>query len=67
MRSKSMPVRSAPQLGMGFLSNSRSALRRALSIHSGSFLSAEMFLTTSSLRPRFADSPAASLSRQPYS
>ena len=64
---KSMPVRSEPQLGMGFLSNSRSDFRRSLSIHSGSFLRAEMSRTTSSFRPRLAVAPAVSLSAQPYS
>src|SRR5690606_21281879 len=67
MLSKSMPERSEPQLGMGFLPNRRSALRRWFSIHSGSFSSAEMLRTTSSERPRCADMPAASLSCQPYS
>ena len=54
-------------VGMGFLSNRRSAFRRVLSIHSGSFLSAEMLRTTSSDRPRCAVAPAASESCQPYS
>ena len=40
MLSKSMPDRSAPQLGMGFLSNSRRPFSRKSSIHSGSLLSA---------------------------
>ncbi len=65
MLSKSMPERSEPQLGMGFLSNRRSAFRRVLSIHSGSFLSAEMLRTTSSDRPRRALAPATSVSCQP--
>ncbi len=65
--SKSMPERSAPQVGIGFLSNSRSALRRSLSIHSGSFFIAEMSRTTSSERPRRAVAPATSESAQPYS
>ncbi|CPU66187.1 Uncharacterised protein [Mycobacteroides abscessus] len=67
MLSKSMPVRSEPQLGMGFLPNRRSALSRWFSIHSGSFLSREMLRTTSSLRPRCAIWPASSESCQPYS
>ena len=66
MLSKSMPDRSAPQVGMGFLPNSRSPLSRSLSIHSGSSLSAEMLRTTSSASPRRADMPAASESCQPY-
>ena len=43
------------------------ALRRFLSIHSGSFLSVEMSVTTSSLMPRRAEAPAASESDQPNS
>ena len=45
-------------MGIGFLSNSRSALRRISSIHSGSFFFALMSRTTSSLRPRRAFAPA---------
>ena len=54
MLSKSMPDRSEPQVGIGFLPNSRRPLSRRSSIHSGSFLSAEMLRTTSSDRPRWA-------------
>ncbi len=64
---KSIPVRSEPQLGMGFLPNRRRDFRRRSSIHSGSFLRVEMSRTTSSLRPRLAAAPAVSLSAQPYS
>ena len=67
MLSKSMPDRSEPHAGMGFLSNSRRPLSRFFSIHSGSFLRAEMSRTTSSDRPRRALVPATSLSAQPYS
>ena len=67
MLSKSMPVRSLPQLGMGFLSNSRRDFSRSLSIHSGSFLRAEMSRTTSGESPRRAVAPAVSASAQPYS
>jgi hypothetical protein len=62
-----MPVRSEPQVGIGFFSNRRSDFSRSFSIHSGSFLRAEMSRTTSSLRPRRAVEPAVSLSAQPYS
>jgi len=65
MVSKLMPERSAPQVGMGFFSNRRKPLRRVLSIHSGSPLSAEMLRTTPSSRPRRALIPAASASCQP--
>ncbi len=54
MLSKSMPDRSEPQVGIGFLPNSRRPLSRSLSIHSGSLLSAEMSRTTASDRPRWA-------------
>ena len=67
MLSKSMPDRSEPQVGIGFLPNSRSAFSRVFSIHSGSSLRAEMSRTTSSDSPRRADSPATSVSAQPYS
>ena len=67
MFSKSIPERSAPQVGMGFLRNIERPLRRFFSIHSGSLFSAEMFSTTSSLRPRRAVAPAASESDQPNS
>src|SRR3954454_19989733 len=65
MLSKSMPDRSLPQLGIGFLSNSRRPLRRSLSIHSGSLLRPEMSRTTAWDRPRRATEPAASGSAQP--
>src|SRR5680860_1303019 len=52
MLSKSMPVRSLPQVGIGFLPNSRSAFIRVRSIQSGSFLRPAMSATTSSDRPR---------------
>ena len=64
---KSMPVRSEPQLGIGFLPKSERLFRRSFVIHSGSLLREEMSRTTSSLRPRRAFVPAASLSAQPYS
>src|SRR3954467_5584277 len=67
MLSKSMPLRSAPQVGMGFMPNTLRALSRFLSIHSGSFLSFEMSVTTSSETPRLADAPALSESDQPNS
>ena len=67
MLSKSMPVRSAPQVGIGFMPKSLSALRRFFSIHSGSFLSVEMPVTTSSFTPRRAVAPAASESDHPNS
>ncbi len=67
MLSKSMPDRSLPQVGIGFLPNSRSDFSRVFSIHSGSFLRAEMSRTTSSFRPRRAVAPAVSESAQPYS
>ena len=67
MLSKSMPDRSEPQVGIGFLPNSRRPLRRRSSIHSGSLLSAEMLRTTSSDSPRLAAVPAASESDQPNS
>ena len=65
MLSKSMPERSEPQVGIGFLPNSRSPLRRRSSIHCGSLLSAEMLRTTSSDSPRLAVAPAESESDQP--
>ena len=67
MLSKSMPDRSEPHVGIGFLPNSRRPLSRRSSIHSGSFLSAEMLRTTSSDRPRWAVAPATSESAQPNS
>src|SRR5689334_22260300 len=65
MLSKSMPDRSAPQLGMGLRPKFRSPWSRSLSIHSGSFFRAEMSRTTSSDRPRRAEAPATSESAQP--
>ncbi len=67
MLSKSIPVRSAPQAGIGLRSNSRSPFRRRSSIQAGSFFLAEMSRTTASLRPRWAAAPATSGSAQPYS
>src|SRR4028118_2230634 len=55
---KSMPDRSEPQSGIGLRPKSLSALSRRSSIHSGSFLRAEMSRTTSSLSPRLAVEPA---------
>src|SRR3954471_10779505 len=65
MLSKSMPDRSAPQLGIGFLPHSRRPLSRKLSIHSGSFLSPLISRTFASDRPRVAVAPAVSGSAQP--
>ena len=65
MLSKWMPVRSAPQSGIGLRRNSFRPFSRRSSIHSGSFFRAEMSRTTSSDRPRRADSPAVSESAQP--
>ena len=65
MLSKWMPSRLEPQFGMGFLSNVRSAFRRAANIHSGSLFFAEMSRTTASERPRCALAPATSESAQP--
>ena len=67
MLSKSMPERSAPQVGMGLRSKYFRPLRRRSSIHSGSFFLAEMSRTTSSLMPRRALAPTSFLSDQPYS
>src|ERR1019366_5872315 len=67
MFSKSMPERSAPHVGMGFLRNMERPLSRFLSIHSGSLLRVEMSVTTSSLIPRRAFVPAASESDHPNS
>ena len=67
MLSKSMPPRSEPQVGIGFLPNRRRPFSRRSSIHSGSFFFAEMSRTTSSLMPRRALEPASSASCQPYS
>ncbi len=65
MLSKSMPDRSEPQVGIGFLAKMSSALSRRCSIHSGSLFFAEMSRTTASDRPRWALAPATSLSDQP--
>src|ERR1700742_806436 len=65
MLSKSMPVRSEPQFGMGLRPKYFRPLSRFSSIHSGSFLRAEMSRTTSSESPRLADAPATSESPQP--
>ena len=65
MLSKWMPSRPAPQFGIGFLSNVRSALSRMLSIHSGSLFFAEISRTTASDSPRWALAPATSESDQP--
>ena len=65
MFSKSIPDRSEPQSGMGLRLNSLRPFSRRSSIHWGSFFLAEMSRTTSSDRPRRADSPAASESAQP--
>src|SRR6188474_2784823 len=67
MLSKSMPDRSAPQVGIGLRPKICSALRRFFSIHSGSFLRFEMSVTTSSETPRRAEAPALSESDQPNS
>src|ERR1700750_329529 len=63
--SKWMPDRSEPQLGMGLRRKYFSPLSRFSSIHSGSFLRAEMSRTTSSESPRLADAAATSESAQP--
>jgi hypothetical protein len=65
MVSKKMPDRSAPQVGIGWRSNSLSALSRKSVIHCGSLFFCEMSRTTSSLMPRVAAAPAASESDQP--
>ena len=65
MFSKSMPDKSAPQVGMGLRRNSFRPFSRKSSIQAGSSFSAEMSRTTSSDRPRRADSPATSESAQP--
>src|ERR1700753_4492385 len=66
MLSKSMPDRSEPQFGIGLRPKYSSPLSRFSSIHSGSFLRAEMSRTTSSESPRLADAPATSESAQPH-
>src|SRR6478609_3593981 len=65
MLSKSIPDRSEPQLGIGFLSKIDSALTRRCSIQSGSLFFAEMSRTTASDNPRCALAPATSESAQP--
>ena len=65
MLSKSIPDRSEPQFGIGFLRKISSALSRRSSIQAGSFFSTEMLRTTSSFRPRRAVEPATSVSAQP--
>ena len=65
MLSKSMPLSSAPQVGIGLRSKSLRPLSRRSSIHCGSLFSAEMLATTSGVRPRWAIEPAASESDQP--
>ena len=65
MLSKSIDERSEPQVGIGLRWKSLRPFRRRSSIHCGSFFFAEMSRTTSSLRPRVAVAPAASLSAQP--
>ena len=65
MLSKSIAERSEPQVGIGLRWKSLRPFRRRSSIHCGSFFFAEMSRTTSSLRPRVAVAPAASLSDQP--
>ena len=52
MLSKSIADRSEPQVGIGLRSKSFRPFSRRSSIHCGSFFSAEMSRTTSSLRPR---------------
>ncbi len=66
MLSKSIPERSAPQLGMGRLKKWARALSRNLSIHSGSFLWAEMAVTTSGERPFSVRKTETSSSWKPY-
>src|SRR6202012_3349983 len=65
MLSKSMPDRSDPQLGIRLRPKYFRPLSRFSSIHSGSFLRAEMSRTTASESPRLADAPATSESAQP--
>ena len=66
MLSKSMPDRSEPQFGIGFLSNSRRPLSRRCSIHSGSPLSPEMLAHDGLGQPALGDGePATSESAQP--
>ena len=67
MLSKSMPLRSEPQVGMGLRRKSLRPFSRRSSIHCGSFFFEEMSRTMSSLSPRCASAPAASLSAQPNS
>src|SRR5580704_2781701 len=56
---------SAPKEGIGLRPKYLRPFSRISSIHSGSFLRAEMSRTTSSDSPRRADAPAASESAQP--
>jgi Fe-S cluster assembly protein SufB len=65
--SKSMPPRSEPHVGIGFLRKVDSAFSRASSIHWGSLFFIEMSRTTASDSPRFALAPATSESAHPYS
>ena len=63
---KSIIDRSAPQVGISFLSQILSAFSRNAVIHSGSFFIQEISLTTSGLRPRFALKTNFSGSKKPY-
>ena len=65
--SKKIPLRSEPQLGIGFLSNNDNPLSLRSNIHCGSFFFDEISRTTSSFRPRRLFEPASVLSAQPYS
>src|SRR6478736_5339418 len=66
MFSKSMPERSAPQPGIGFLRKISYAFRRKSSIHSGSCLCAEIWRTMSSDRPRSTLMTGFDSSWKPY-
>ena len=66
MFSKSMPERSAPQPGIGFLRKISYDLRRNSSIHSGSPLWAEIWRMMSSVRPRSTLMTGFSSSWNPY-
>ena len=66
MLSKSIPERSAPQLGIGRLKKWSSALSRNLSIHSGSCLWSEMAATTSGEIPFSVRKTETSTSWKPY-
>ncbi len=63
--SKSIPDRSAPQVGMGLRPKSFRPLSRSCVIHSGSLFLAEMPRTTASDSPRWAVAAYASVSDQP--